>query len=135
MEDVIWYDETQHEWATSLVGKRIFGVTQTEGERPEDELGEIILDDGTELMIRPNKGGCTCGSGDYYITHLKAGSGGLITSAKVVHTSDTTDDENMFELFVMCEGVAGEEKIMQIVGSDGNGHYGTGYLVKVSRVS
>lgn len=131
-----WYNETEETWVQTLVGRRI---VKTETRDPEDYLenpeyieGIITLDDGTELAIIPNKGGCSCCKGDYYLTHLEAGSGSLITSATITYEED--DGDKTWELFVMCEGVAGQEKIMTIEGNDGSGYYGTGYLVKVTRV-
>lgn len=140
MSPTLTFNETEEQWAQELIGRRIVsaevGHVTRPYEDPEAEVGILTLDDGTKLSITPNKGGCVCGAGDYFLNHFEAGSGGLITSARLTSEVDGYYEEDQtWELFVMCEGVAGEQKIMQIEGSDGNGYYGTGYIVEVVRVA
>ena len=92
----------------------------------------LRLDDGTELEIIPNQGGCACSAGDYDLTALNEVDN-IIT--RVDFETAETDDYGgkSYRIFVYT----GDERInlLSIDGSDGNGHYGTGYEIRVRSVT
>jgi hypothetical protein len=94
-------------------------------------VGESVLrlDDGTELDIIPNEGGCACLAGDYELTALN-GIENIITRVELTEEDDGHDEgDRSYRIFVY----AGDERVnlVEIDGSDGNGYYGTGYEIRV----
>lgn len=90
----------------------------------------LRLDDGTELEIIPNQGGCGCSAGDYELTGLN-GIENIITRVELDATDNPDDDyaDQSYRIYVY----AGDQKVnlVQVDGSDGNGYYGTGYEIRV----
>ena len=91
----------------------------------------LELDDGTVLRIIPNQGSCACDSGDYELTDLNEADN-IITSVSVETTTKHADDFDAaytYRVFV----VAGDKRInlFTVDGDDGNGYYGTGYVILV----
>jgi hypothetical protein len=101
------------------------------GHRVTNVKGDTItLDDGTSLKIIPNEGGCICGAGDYSLTSLNRVDN-IITHVEFNEVNTDKYDEWSYRIFVL----AGDEKInlLQVDGDDGNGYYGTGYQILVTR--
>lgn len=97
--------------------------------------GVLTLDDGTRIYVHGNDGGCSCGSGDYELTHL-ATVDNVITSVRFddqPSDDDYVSDEvqGWYRIFVVAD--ATEINIASFEGSDGNGYYGTGYQLLVKR--
>lgn len=92
----------------------------------------LELDDGTLLKIVPNEGGCACSAGDYDLTHLE-GSPNVITS--VEHVVDDVERPSGYGSYTRYRVyvVAFEDRInlWSVDGDDGNGYYGTGYMIFV----
>lgn len=93
--------------------------------------GALVLDNGLTVYILPNEGGCSCGSGDYYLTSLNRVDN-IITRVEVVEKTEHGEwgeGATKYQIFVL----AGHEKInlMTVDGDDGNGYYGTGYELMV----
>jgi hypothetical protein len=91
----------------------------------------LRLDDGTELEIIPNQGGCACSAGDYELAGLN-GIENIITRVELDDTGEPADEgDRSYRIFVY----AGDERVnlVQVDGSDGNGYYGTGYEIRVRR--
>lgn len=118
-----------------LMGHRVINVEifsesiRLEGKWGEVE-GKLTLDNGQMLYVIPNKGGCSCSSGDYDLTSLERVDN-LITRVdfETPDSSKWGDVEGAYRIFVL----AGHERInlLSIEGSDGNGYYGTGYELVV----
>jgi len=124
-----------------LVGRRI--VRAETGEFPlgggrwssAQATGRLTLDDGTQVLVAPNQGGCACSAGDYELTHL-ASVDNIITAVRLVNDPDgdefwSTDAPAHvgYQIFVVAD--ATEINVMTVEGSDGNGYYGTGYKLTV----
>lgn len=135
-----WYDETDQEKITGLFIGRSVTVANTD---------HLVLDDGTVLRLIGNEGGCSCGAGDYDLTELN-GTENAITSVefdddpggddynppcrtcgKAGCYEDDHDNRGRYRIFVY----AGNDRInlATFEGSDGNGYYGTGYVIYVRR--
>jgi hypothetical protein len=114
------------EIADLLMGRRIVHV--------DLDKRLLQLDNGTEIEVEPNEGGCACSAGDYELTHL-ATVENIITDVRVVN-DPSGDDYNGpsyqhtgYSIFVVAD--ATEINAVQIDGDDGNGYYGTGYRLIV----
>jgi len=98
-------------------------------------VDHLELDDGTMLRIVPNEGCGGCGNGWYELTDLNEVDN-IITSVSVETTSKRNEDDYeqayTYRVFV----VAGDKRInlFTVDGDDGNGYYGTGYVVLVRGV-
>lgn len=98
-----------------------------------DPYGRLTLDDGTQVYVVGNDGGCACSAGCYSLTHVAA-TDNIITNVKVVEDPAGDDYpspsyEGRYQIFVVTE--AKEINIAEFVGSDGNGYYGTGFHLAV----
>lgn len=96
----------------------------------------LELDNGIKLVFEGNEG-CICGyeAGEYEITELNDCEN-IITNVEfnTIKTNDDDDwyDDYSYRIFVFAENK--KIKLLQCDGSDGNGHYGTGYHIDVKRV-
>lgn len=95
----------------------------------------LTLDDGTVLEFEGNEG-CTCGSGTYDLTKLfqRGTPNARIMSADVTTRLTDEDDEYsdaIYTLFVIVD----DERLplAEFEGNDGNGYYGSGFHVTVTR--
>jgi hypothetical protein len=90
----------------------------------------LILDNGTELLLVGNDGGCACSAGCYDLTELN-GVDNVITSVVLDNRpdGDYTPGDGTYRIFVF----ANNERInlATFTGTDGNGYYGTGYTIHV----
>jgi hypothetical protein len=117
----LYFDDTD-KIKKILVGRKI---VETKGNR-------LTLDNGTELFIHPNDGGCSCGAGDYYLENINKFDN-VITDAEVkVISLDNYDDEKFYQLFVYSGGIS--TSVADIHGGDGNGYYGTGFSITVKEI-
>jgi hypothetical protein len=139
------YDHTENDKiAAVLVGRRIVRAEEGEFDFPGRDRwtrpdGRLVLDDGTELYLTGNDGGCSCSAGCYPL-HKVATVDNVITSARV--ECDPHDDEEpwfgegarengAYRIFVIADNT--EINVAEFVGSDGNGYYGTGFSLTVVR--
>lgn len=122
-------DTIHHDEATAItelfVGRKIVSTYRK----------TLTLDDGTKVEVRPNEGGCSCGAGDYELEGL-ATTPNVITRAEVEKVEGEVDyrereDPKSYRLYVWAEN----EQItaLQVDGDDGNGYYGTGFELRVTR--
>lgn len=141
MAEVI-YNGDEDKTRALLVGRRI--VAAEEGAfpvKPEygygpTASGRLTLDNGTQVLVVPNEGGCACSSGDYYLKHL-AKVDNIITDVRlavedvpVIENGVTyTWTETSYRIYVVADAV--EINAVQIDGDDGSGYYGTGYALYV----
>lgn len=103
----------------------------------------LLLDDGTILKIVGHDGGCSCGAGDYDLESLN-GVDNVITRVEFDYhpggdyepVPDRLEGEDEwtghYRIFVFAEDR--RIMLMNVLGSDGNGYYGTGYSILVRRV-
>ena len=103
--------------------------------------GRLTLDDGRELFVVPNIGGCICSAGDYELDSLNRVDNVItrvdfeVEDRTGPEGEDWYEDGHTYRIFVL----AGHERInlLSVQGDDGNGYYGTGYeiVVRESAVS
>jgi hypothetical protein len=116
------YCSEKEEIVNLFVGKSVTKITND----------MLLLSDGTVLQIIPNRGGCSCGGGDYYISDLN-GVENIITNVEVIDIDrdvySYTEYDSAYEIFVL----AGDRRInlLRVEGDDGSGYYGTGYWIRV----
>jgi hypothetical protein len=95
----------------------------------------LHLDDGTELIIDGNEGGCSCGAGDYELTELNECPNNAVMAVEFEDAPigdeysdwDGRRDTGHYRIFVLAEDR--RIKLAEFEGSDGNGYYGTGYWI------
>lgn len=119
------YDENDDEALSALlIGHKVTKVA-------DDTL---MLDDGTELTLAGNEGGCSCGAGDYELRELNAVDN-IITRVEIVRDPDDEDRDapGLYEIFVYADNQ--KINLARFEGSDGNGYYGTGFSVRVRRAT
>lgn len=95
----------------------------------------LTLDNGLMLEFEGNEG-CTCGSGTYDLTKLfqRGTPTARIMSADVTTRLTDEDDEYsdvIYTLFVIVD----DERLplAEFEGNDGNGYYGSGFQITVTR--
>jgi len=109
-----------------LVGKSVVSA--------DKDSGVAILSDGTKLFVEANEGGCSCGSGDFFLERLSSVSNAIMS----VKASDRFDREGesgkkeVFEVFVYTEGVDSGETFIEVAGDIGSGYYGSGFTITVT---
>lgn len=116
-------DSTGDDFASILVGRSI----------KKAQKDALWLDNGLKLKIIPNHGGCSCGAGDYGVVDLSTFDN-IITSCSLVHeTKGEGEAPNTWRVFVF----AGNESVnaFTVEGDDGNGYYGTRFVVLVSEAA
>jgi hypothetical protein len=123
--DVEFDQDDAEEIAQLLVGRRVEKVS-------EDTL---LLDDGTILEVQGNEGGCSCSSGDYFLTELN-NVDNAIMSVEIDRSVKDGEDEycepdEVYTIFVYAENE--KIKLAEFEGSDGNGYYGTGFQITVKK--
>lgn len=101
------------------------------------EGDSLILDDGTRLTIIPNEGCGGCPSGYYELEALNE-CPNMITNVKIeseyLGDEESFWDENArqrYTLFVVAED--NWHPLAVVEGTDGNGYYGTGFEIQVTR--
>ena len=105
---------------TLLVGHKV--------EKVADD--HLMLDNGTVLRLEGNEGGCSCGSGDYFLAELN-GCDNVITNVEVEKKPGGDEYgtyEGVYKIFVFAED---KRLLASFEGSDGNGYYGTGFNITV----
>ena len=131
---------------TALTGRRIVAIERT----PEAELSRgwssiglgdratITLDDGTVLQLEGHDGGCSCESGCYELGHLAdiASVDNIITAVHFDNRPggdeyDSSSFEGSYSIFVVADNQ--RINLATFEGSDGNGYYGTGYYVRITK--
>lgn len=139
MSELEFLTEDDHDAIEALLlGRRIVlaerGAVEVPGQDKwvERAQGVLTLDDGTRVYAHGNDGGCSCGAGDYELTHL-ATVDNVITSVRFEDSpaGDDREGEGWYRIFVVAD--ATEINVASFEGSDGNGYYGTGYQLHVQR--
>ena len=122
-----------------LIGRSVASVQMAKEKVTKDwwsesAEGKVILDDGTELLLGGNCGGCSCGAGDYYLTRLNDMPINGITNVEiVVEDRDRYPDSHTYRIFVLAQDQRFE--LAAFDGDDGNGYYGTGFWFTVKGIN
>lgn len=94
----------------------------------------LELDDGTVVRVVPNEGRGGCSSGNYHLSDLNE-IDNVITAVTITSRNVSPDAEDWDEVSLAYEVfvVAGDKRInlFTVEGDDGNGYYGTGYVILV----
>lgn len=93
----------------------------------------LVLDDGVELRLVGNDGCGGCPSGIYDLRELNS-CDNIITKVKLVNSPKGDDDpkgDGIYRIFVYANNR--KVNLATFEGTDGNGYYGTGYTIHVSR--
>lgn len=127
-------NENFEEALQSLVGLSVVAAKEV---TPKDSWGNyddpelhMELSDGRVFKVKPNIGGCCCGSGDYYVLSF-AKTTNVITNVEFVGSPESSV-ERTFRVFVLCDGLPNKEELFVVSGDDGNGWYGTGFWVELT---
>lgn len=119
------HDDTD-DLRAALFGRSVVSVQTDEDDyNPE---GRVLLDDGTELILQGNEGGCSCGGGDYSLTQLNDMPINGITNVEV----DVDEHGNglTYRIFVLAQDQRFE--LAAFEGNDGSGYYGSGFWFTVN---
>lgn len=112
-----------------LVGRKVTKVSDN----------TLLLDDGTELVVKGNEGGCACSAGDYDLTELNGVDNAIMSvsverrdkSAEERDADEYWEGDEVYTIFVYAENK--QIKLAEFEGSDGNGYYGTGFQLIVKK--
>lgn len=121
-------------FAEHLLGRKVVSAEMGEYKSRiyTEPAAVLTLDDGTVLYVIPNQGGCLCSAGDYFVTAMNRVDN-IITGVKVVEeiVDHKYEEDKRFIISVF----AGDEQVnlVEMDGSDGNGYYGTGFTMVVTR--
>lgn len=120
------------------------GQYASDGYNTRDQIGTLTLDDGTELEVWGNDGGCGCSAGCYPLTALNTIDNGITNVEVEEHPTgddepcrtcgdkycyEHDDDQGYLRIFVVAEDQ--RMLVASFEGSDGNGYYGTGWWLRV----
>ena len=127
-------DDTQS-IVDALLGRRIVKLEKPPVSAYSMGKAQILLNDGTVLLLERHDGGCSCYAGCYSLKHLASLGEVDNIITKVVfhnyHAWDYGDGEGVYSIFVYADNK--KINLVTFEGSDGNGYYGTGYYVTVRK--
>ena len=120
------HDDTD-DLRAALFGRSVVSVQTDEDDyNPE---GRVLLDDGTELILQGNEGGCSCGGGDYALTRLNDMPINGITNVEVDVEKIGSGTRLTYRIFVLAQDERFE--LATFDGDDGSGYYGSGFWFTV----
>ncbi len=120
------HDDTD-DLRAALFGRSVVSVQTDEDDyNPE---GRVLLDDGTELILQGNEGGCSCGGGDYSLTQLNDMPINGITNVEVDVEGIGSGTRLTYRIFVLAQDERFE--LAAFDGDDGSGYYGSGFWFTV----
>ena len=117
---------------TDALREALFGRSVVSVQTDEDDYspeGRVLLDDGTELILQGNEGGCSCGGGDYALTRLNDMPINGITNVEVDVEKIGSDTRLTYRIFVLAQDQRFE--LAAFEGDDGSGYYGSGFWFTV----
>ena len=116
------FDEDEHAKIRKLLlGRKIEVISDD----------HMKLDNGTVILIDPNEGCGACTSGGYYLSDLNS-CDNIITAVDFEtgeHKNRHGEEETIYRVFVVAEDK--RINLYAVSGDDGNGYYGTGYVLYV----
>lgn len=112
---------------SALIGHRIIKI--------DTNRHIITLDNNSMLHFIANRGCGGCCSGNYDITEFNPNIVDNVITNVTLSERDSDDPDSwrdkIYEIFVFAENQ--EMKLLSCEGSDGNGYYGTGYRILISK--
>ena len=94
-----------------------------------DQVGELVLDNGTVLRVVANDAQAEhCDCGEWYLDALNT-CDNAITNVELVY--DTRDGFEDLQIFVYAEDK--RIKAIDVYGDEGNGYYGRGFKITVEK--
>ncbi len=117
---------------TDALREALFGRSVVSVQIGDDDYspeGRVLLDDGTELILQGNEGGCSCGGGDYALTRLNDMPINGITNVEVDVEKIGSDTRLTYRIFVLAQDERFE--LAAFEGDDGSGYYGSGFWFTV----
>ena len=128
------YEDTQS-IVDALLGRRIVKLEKPPVSAYSMGKAQILLDDGTVLLLEGRDGGCACSAGCYSLEHLASlGDVDNIITNVVFHNdpaADPQEDKGEYSIFVFADNK--KINLATFEGHDGNGYYGTGYYITVRK--
>ena len=128
------YEDTQS-IVDALLGRRIVKLEKPPVSAYSMGKAQILLDDGTVLLLEGRDGGCACSAGCYSLEHLASlGDVDNIITNVVFHNdpaADPQEDMGEYSIFVFADNK--KINLATFEGHDGNGYYGTGYYITVRK--
>lgn len=132
--DDVTVEDVAAQMRAVLVGRSVVAVRNT-SDRDKYAEGEVLLDDGTVLVLGGNDGCGGCAAGNYHLSLLNAMPVNGIMDVQVdsVDTSSPHDEwderDTVYRVFVLAQD--DRIRLAEFEGTDGNGYYGTGFWFKV----
>ena len=102
-----------------LIGRRVVSVG----------VETMTLDNGTRVIIMPNEGCGGCNSGNYWVEHLERVNNAITDVEVDCDYVDKEEYDTVYRIYVYANGM--QHELLRVVGTDGNGYYGTGYELRV----
>ena len=102
-----------------LIGRRVVSVGAE----------TMTLDNGTRVIIMPNEGCGGCNSGNYWVEHLERVNNAITDVEVDCDYVDKEEYDTVYRIYVYANGM--QHELLRVVGTDGNGYYGTGYELRV----
>ena len=135
---MIYTQEDVDTLRNTLIGRSVATVQLDRSLPAEDRgwlqpEGKVVLNDGTELILGGNEGGCSCGAGDYELVRLNDMPINGITNVEVDVEETGEYGEATYRIFVLAQDERFE--LAAFDGDDGNGHYGTGFWFTIRHTS
>lgn len=126
------HNPSEDDLRSLLFGKRVISAKKIDINRENDYAeGQLVLDDGTVLLVGGNEGCGGCPSGYYWLEALNTVDN-AISNVRLEEefTDEYREADGHYRIFVIAED-QNEHLLAQFDGSDGNGYYGTGYWISV----
>lgn len=108
-----------------LVGKSIVSIDQN--------AATLTLSDGAVLTIVPNLGEGYDG-GDFFLDRISTVENAIVAVEAVTDYDGSVQDRaDIYRINVYTAGVPNSQEIVSVSGDIGNGYYGSGFSILVSR--
>lgn len=129
------YNPSEDDLRSLLFGKKVVSAKKIDPRRENTYAdGQLVLDDGTVLLVGGNEGCGGCPSGHYWLEALNTVDNAIsnVRLEEDFPGEYGRDEDGSYRIFVIAED-QNEHLLAQFDGSDGNGYYGTGYWISVKR--
>lgn len=122
---------TENRLRELLFGRKIVSAKKIEPAASTNYAeGQLVLDDGTILLVGGNDGCGGCPSGEYWLTDLNTADNAITNVVVEEEFTGKYDDDGFYRIFVIAED-QNRHLVAAFEGSDGNGYYGSGYWISV----